>query len=178
MINLASAGLVAAPESRRWVLRGHAVAMAAAGAAFGSPLPTRAGEVAQAASSIADTARAALWLGPDEVWFITPVEDGAALEGALRTALAAVPHALVDISHRQVGLLLQGTDPAWLLNAVCPLDLSLAAFPVNCCTRTLFNKAEIVLWRTGPAAFRLETGRSFSGYVVGLLAEIAREQAA
>jgi sarcosine oxidase subunit gamma len=85
------------------------------------------------------------------------------------------PHSLVDISHRQIALEMSGPHAAWLLEAQCPLPLDLAAFPVGMCTRTIFAKAEIVLWRTAPETFRVEVWRSFSRYVVDLLTEIARE---
>jgi sarcosine oxidase subunit gamma len=49
------------------------------------------------------------------------------------------------------------------------LDLGLSAFPIGMCTRTLFGKAEIVLWRTGEAQFHIEVWRSFAGYVWGVL---------
>jgi heterotetrameric sarcosine oxidase gamma subunit len=39
----------------------------------------------------------------------------------------------------------------------------------------VFAKAGIVLWRTGEDTFHLEVGRSFAGYVGGLLTEIAAE---
>jgi sarcosine oxidase subunit gamma len=84
----------------------------------------------------------------------------------------------VDISHRNVALELSGTHAAWLLNSLCPLELTLEAFPVDTVTRTLFSKAEIVLWRTGEHSFQIVLGRSFRGYVAGLLAEVSRELAA
>jgi sarcosine oxidase subunit gamma len=43
------------------------------------------------------------------------------------------------------------------------------------CTRTLFAKAEIVLWRTRPDMFRIEVWRSFAPYVQGLLEEARLE---
>lgn len=167
----AQASLAEAPECRRWVFRGDAAAMSAAGAAFGAALPSTAGGVVR----VAGTARVALWLGPDEIWLLTDTADGEAFAAALRSALAGMDHSLVDISHRQAALELSGTHAAWLLNAGCPLDLELAAFPVDRVTRTVFVKAEIVLWRTGESSFRLEFGRSFRGYVAGLLAEVTRE---
>lgn len=167
----AQALLVDAPECRRWVFRGDAAAMAAASGAFGASLPTKAGGVTRVGGSL----RVALWLGPDEVWLLTDTADGETLAGALRAALAGIDHSLVDISHRQAALELSGTHAAWLLNAGCALDLALAAFPVDTVARTVFVKAEIVLWRTGEASFRLEFGRSFRGYVAGLLAEVTRE---
>jgi sarcosine oxidase subunit gamma len=50
-----------------------------------------------------------------------------------------------------------------------------AAFPVGMCTRTVFAKAEIVLWRTSVDIFRLEVWRSFTDYVARYLAQVARE---
>jgi sarcosine oxidase subunit gamma len=43
------------------------------------------------------------------------------------------------------------------------------------CTRTVFSKADILLWRTAEEAFHIEVWRSFAGYVTGLLREIAVE---
>jgi sarcosine oxidase subunit gamma len=43
------------------------------------------------------------------------------------------------------------------------------------CTRTVFEKAEIVLWRTETFVFRIEVWRSFVPYVHALLTEAARE---
>jgi sarcosine oxidase subunit gamma len=74
-----------------------------------------------------------------------------------------------------VGLELSGPHAEWLLAAQCPLPLDASAFPVGMCTRTVFSKAEIVLWRTAPDTFHIEVWRSFSRYVVDLLTEIARE---
>jgi sarcosine oxidase, subunit gamma len=37
------------------------------------------------------------------------------------------------------------------------------------CTRTMYDKAEIVLWRRAPDRFHLEVWRSFARYVEGLL---------
>jgi sarcosine oxidase subunit gamma len=43
------------------------------------------------------------------------------------------------------------------------------------CTRTVFEKSEIVLWRNSSETFRVEVARSFAPYVTGLLAQAARE---
>lgn len=94
---------------------------------------------------------------------------------ALERALVDIPHALVDISHRQFALEVSGAHAATILSGACPLDLDLAEFPVGMCTRTVLAKADIVLWRTQEHAFHLEVWRSFSGYVTGLLHEIALE---
>ena len=39
------------------------------------------------------------------------------------------------------------------------------------CTRTIFGKAEIILWRTADDAFRIEIARSLAPYMVEFLRE-------
>ena len=158
-----------APPAARFILRGGDAVMAAAGAAFG-PVPS-----AVACRAVSAGARSALWLGPDEQLLLAPETQAVALAVGLAGALAHLPHSLVEVSHRQVGILLGGPDAARLLNGACPLDLSRREFPPGMCTRTVFGKAEVTLWRIATESFRLEIGRSFAGYVSELLAEIGRE---
>ena len=80
----------------------------------------------------------------------------------------------MDVSHRQVALVVQGAAAATLLASGCPLNLEAAAFPVGMCTRTMLAKAEVVLWRRGACEFRIEVWRSFAPYVSQYLAEAAR----
>lgn len=168
----ARAWLAPEPAAARFSLRGGPDAVAAASSAFGVALPTTACRAATAGN------RSALWLGPDEHLLIAPEAEHAAIAAALASGLATTPHSLVDVSHRQIAFTAQGPHAAWLLNSGCPLDLDLSAFPVGMCTRTLFTKAEVLLWRTGAESFRVEVWRSFADYVVGLLDEAARELSA
>jgi len=156
------------PPARRFVLRGDSAARAAAERALGVPVP------ALACRAGSDGTRAALWLGPDE-WLLIAADQDAAAERALLPALEGLAHSLVDVSHRQIGLTVSGAQAATLLNAGCPLDLQLSAFPVGMCTRTMLSKAEVVLWRTGAEQFRLEVWRSFAAYVSEYLAAAARD---
>jgi len=162
-----TAWLTVVPPATRFAFYGDATARAAVGSVWGvefSDEPCRAH---------ANATRATLWLGPDEYLLldVVPGATAAALEGAL----AGIPHAVVDISHRQFGLTLSGPHAADILNGACPLDLDLAAFPIGMCTRTVFAKADIVLWRTDVESFHVEVWRSFAGYVTGVLTEIASE---
>lgn len=125
--------------------------------------------------AVRSDARSALWLGPDERLLIGPDGAGEELAGLLQRALAELPHSLVEISHAQTAFEVTGAGAAAALNTGCPLDLDPASFPVDMCTRTVFAKAQIVLWRTGPETFRVETGRSFAPYVTKILALAARE---
>jgi sarcosine oxidase subunit gamma len=153
----------------RFSLRGNAAAQQLAGQALGLTLPVEACRAHSAGE------RAALWLGPDEHLVIAPLAEGEALRAQLAAALAATPHSLVDVSHRQIGLELYGPHASWLLNAGCPLDLGLAAFPIGMCTRSVFMKTELLLWRKDADVFHVEIWRSFTDYFTGLLSEVARE---
>lgn len=152
------------PAASRLVLRGPSEVLAAAADALGLPrneTPCRA---------VRRDVRAALWLGPDERLLIGPADAAVEMSGQLQRALAGMPHSLVEISHAQTALELSGPGALTALNTGCPLDLDPASFPVDMCTRTVFAKAQIVLWRTGPETFRVETARSFAPYVTKILA--------
>jgi sarcosine oxidase subunit gamma len=163
------------PSASRWVLHGDARARALAAPAWG------VGFSETACRAVLLGTRATLWLGPNEYLLLdlTPGENTDAsqsdLAGALERALGDAPHTLVDISHRQFALEVSGPHACDILSGACPLDLDLSEFPVGMCTRTVFAKADIVLWRTETDAFHMEVWRSFAGYVTGLLAEIAKE---
>ncbi len=163
-----SPGVRPLPPAARHILRGGSRIRAAAESALGVPVPATACRAATVGE------RAALWLGPDE-WLLISAEATADETAAgLRTALAGLPHSLVDVSHRQVALEVSGRDAPLLLAAGCPLDLDASAFPVRMCTRTMLAKTEIVLWRTGPEVFRIEVWRSFAPYVCAFLSQAAR----
>jgi sarcosine oxidase subunit gamma len=110
----------------------------------------------------------AFCLGPDEFLLLLPEGESPAIN-------IAEPYSLVDISHRQTAILLHGPHAAAMLNAGCPLDLDEPAFPIGMATRTMFMKADIVLWRTGTESFHIEVWRSFAPYVWSLLEVIGQE---
>jgi sarcosine oxidase subunit gamma len=103
---------------------------------------------------------AMLWLGPEE-WLL--LDEPGVPQG---------PASLVDVSDRYRGLVLHGAGAAEALNEGCPLDLADAAFPPSSCTRTLFGKAEIILWRPAANEWRILVGRSFAPYLLALLREV------
>ncbi|MCO5159341.1 MAG: sarcosine oxidase subunit gamma [Aquamicrobium sp.] len=153
-----------AGPAQRLSLRAPRDSVAALSRALGLDLPERP------MASAAEGGRAALWLGPDE-WLV--IDEG---RDAL-PVLAGVKafHSAVDVSHRNLGILVAGRGAEATLAAGCPRDLSQAAFPVGSCARTVLGKAEIVVWRTGAEAYRVECWRSFSDYVFTFLAEAARD---
>jgi sarcosine oxidase, subunit gamma len=146
----AAARLTPAPNAARASLRALPDAVSALSSALGVDL---------------------LWLGPDEWLLIGP-------EGTDFVALAAssgVFHSAVDISHRNIGIIVSGPGARAAVNSACPHDLTEASFPVGACTRTVFGKMEIVLYRESEDTYRVECWRSFADYCFGMLAEGAHD---
>ena len=153
---------ITAPATRI-SLRAPAASVAALSKALGLTLPKAP------KTSAAKSGRAALWLGPDE-WLV--IDDAGGNPLADCSGVKAL-HSAVDISHRNVAIEVTGPAAAAALNAGCPQDLSLAAFPVGACSRTILGKIEIVLYRTAENAFRVECWRSFSDYALAFLSQAA-----
>ncbi|MBS9722455.1 sarcosine oxidase subunit gamma [Tianweitania sp. BSSL-BM11] len=154
-----------AKPARRVSLRAEPDGLAPLSKALGLDLPTK-----PKTSALAD-GRSALWLGPDEWLVIDESEDAEPLKDL---AEVTVLHSAVDISHRNVAIIVSGSKAADVINAGCPQDLGLQAFPVGACSRTVLGKIEIVLLRTAPDTFRVECWRSFADYAFSYLSDAAR----
>ncbi|MGH8201771.1 MAG: sarcosine oxidase subunit gamma [Steroidobacteraceae bacterium] len=157
------------PAASRFVLRGGPHVLLAALGALSLPRSD------SSCRAVRNDARAALWLGPDERLLLGPADAAQEMDALLQRALAGMPHSLVETSHAQTAFEVSGARAACVLNTGCPLDLDPTSFPVDMCTRTVFAKAQVVLWRTSPETFRVEAARSFAPYVTRLLAQAARE---
>jgi sarcosine oxidase, subunit gamma len=158
------------PPAARFVLRASDGAAARLSDAFGT-LP------AALNSAATEGSRAGLKIGPDEWLLLAPGTEAAPLLAALEAALGQEPHSLVDVSHRQTGILVSGPGAALVLAGANPLDLDLVAFPVGMATRTILDKAEIVLWRQAEDRFHVEVWRSFAPYAWQLLEVLRAENA-
>jgi sarcosine oxidase, subunit gamma len=167
------ARLLAAPPLARFVFQGSEAVAAHAGAPFGLPFPTAINSGVSVGGRGQPGARVALKLGPEEFWLIVPEAEGAAVAETLRQALSGEAYALVDVSHRQLGFVLEGPAAETLLASGCPLDLDERSFPAGMATRTLFHKTEVMLWRMGASVFRVEIMRSFASYFEAMLREAA-----
>jgi sarcosine oxidase, subunit gamma len=161
--------MIPARDAARFTFRARGLVIDTASQAFGVDLPRRA------FCTAATDARAALWMGPDEWLLIGPQSDKVLIEEQLTRALAGTAYSLVDVSHRDVAVELSGDRAAAVLNSGCPLDLHPSVFAVGMCTRTLMAKAQIVLWRTEPLLFHVQTLRSFADYIWQLLEQAARD---
>lgn len=159
--------LTPADPARRQALRAPEASVAALSKALGVKLPVT--PKSSASNKAGD--RSALWLGPDE-WLVI---DTAGNDPVAACAGVKALHSAVDVSHRNTAILVEGRGAEATLNSGCPQDLSLAVFPVGACSRTILGKIEVVIWRTGADAFRVECWRSFSAYAFDLLEEGARD---
>jgi sarcosine oxidase subunit gamma len=157
--------LTPAPSGTRLVIRARGEAQAEAKKLLGFALPTK-----PKTSAIKGDVHC-LWIGPDE--FLVIDVDGSPLPAKFEKAgngkLAAI-----DVSHRNTAIIVSGPNAVDALNSGCPQDLSLEAFPVGAASRTILGKAEMILYRTGEAEFRVECWRSFSDYVSKYLVDAVK----
>jgi len=109
-----------------------------------------------------------LCLGPDE-WLIISAPDSALTIMRKCYSYTASPFSLVDISHRNIAFRISGEGAAQFINMGCALDLGLSAFPEGKCARTIFERAEVILYREAETAFQVELWRSFAPYFLSLL---------
>lgn len=139
-------------------------------AALGLTLPTRIGRRARAG------ALETLCLGPDE-WMLHAPE---AIADGLRSACAEVyetrPHSLVDVSGREVTLVIEGARAEDLLTLGMPRDPD--SIGVGEGRRTLVDGVTVILWRDAADRFRLDVWHSFAPHLLYLLEIGSRELAA
>ena len=153
------------PSHTQFLFRGAKHACEAASVPLGFPLPVTPCRAA------VNGKRAALWLGPDEWLLVAPADQAVPLQAAFVAALEGQPYSLVDVSHRNTAMMLQGKDATLVLNAGCPLDFNQSAFPVGMCTRTILGKATVIIWRLEAQTFHVNTWRSFAPYVWDFMIE-------
>lgn len=173
-ISVSGAVLQDATDWCRWSVRTRAADRLAWESTYGLALP------AERLHSVASATSASLWLGPDEWLVLIRPQNAVAFRDRCTwiDPAAAPASSIVEISRRNVGIALVGPSVPWILNSGCPLDLSNDAFPIGACTRTLFGKAEVVLWRREETVWHLECWRSFAPYVWSYLAHAAADSAA
>lgn len=150
------------PPAARFSLRLREENAAAAGAALGLALPGRVGAMSRGG------ARRALCLGPDEWLLDGPEGDRPALPEDL-------PHALVEISDREIAFRIEGPRAMELLSIGIARDLARIAPGTG--RRTAFDSAQAILVREAEEAFTLTVWRSFAPHVRELL-EIGQRELA
>lgn len=156
-----------AEDCARFSLRIAAEHAGKAAKAFGCDLPAKIGEIATSGGKLA------LCLSPDEWLLLTPSQQGDDIVSRFAALYDATPHSLVDIGHRETGIEVEGPAAITALSAACALDLTEMADGTG--TRTIFDKAQVVLIRTSGQSFRIEVWCSFASHVWGLLEAASHE---
>ena len=157
------------PEQGRLSLRARGD-LRALSAALGLPLPDIIGRRARNAET--EVVR----LGPDEWTILSSPAQVAKLIAACAAIYEDHPHSLVDISGREVTLLIEGPAAAELLTLGCPRDIE--TIPVGESRRTVFDGATVVLWRDAIDCFRMDIWNSFAPHLGHLLETGCKELAA
>lgn len=138
----------------RFSLRLSSANIEAASRALGVALPDKVGGIASGGNL------RALCLGPDE-WLLESEHAG-------RPALpVGLPHALVDISDREIVFRIEGSRAIELLSIGIARDLRRLGVGQGC--RTVFDSAQAILVRESAAVFTLSVWRSFASHVAELL---------
>ena len=138
--------------------------------ASGWNLPSKIG------GSIVTRNYSAFCLGPDEWQLQTDIGKARATRKKLEKLAKTFTYSYADISQRNVTFKLTGPMSAALINIGCPLDLLLGTFPINKCTRTVFEDAEIMVYRGADDGFSVQTWRSFGPYLVSFFKQYLEDQ--
>lgn len=155
------------PEAARFNLRIGPADLAKASEAFGVTLPNGIGQRA------ANGTRSALCVGPDEWVLLADDEERQAIETGFAAVYSNAPHSLTDISDRELAIQITGDRAAELLSVACPRNIG--AIEPGTGVRTIFDNAQIVLYRDADDSFRIEVWRSFFPHVWELLNTANRE---
>lgn len=138
--------------------------------ALGVALPTKIGTRAQAGEL------QVICLGPDEWTLHAPLDAAAGIHTACAAVYETLPHALVEITAREVSLIIEGPRADELLTIGCPRDID--GIAVGEGRRTIFDGTTVVLWRDGAKLFRMDVWNSFAAHLLHLLEIGVKELAA
>ncbi|WP_182084142.1 sarcosine oxidase subunit gamma family protein [Aureimonas sp. ME7] len=154
-------------DCARFNLRVDPASLAAVAAVWGAELPARIGDFAGSPE------RLAACIGPDEWFLIAPGSERDRIEAGFAALYETTIHSLVDISHREVGILVEGAEAAAALQSA--IAFPVGEMPVGGARRTLIDRVQIILIREAEDRFRIEVWPSFADHVWHLLAGICRE---
>lgn len=154
-------------EAARFSLRIDQQHLDDASKAFGVQLPRNIGDF------ISENDKMALCIGPDEWHLIAPENDVENIENSFAKLYEKSIHSLVDISHREVSIVISGHEAAYLLQAIIAFDID--KMPIQSCRRTIMDKSQIILLRQDVDLFRIEIWNSYVSHIWHLLEIIGKE---
>jgi sarcosine oxidase, subunit gamma len=163
----APATLRPAENAARFNLRIDPANLSAVSAILCTALPATVGGL------VSSDGRLAACIGPDEWFLIAPLDQRDEIEAAFAGLYATTIHSLVDIGHREVGIVVEGPAAADVLQSCIAFEVG--AMVVGEARRTIIDRVQIILLREAGDRFRVEVWHSFSDHVWHLLATICRE---
>lgn len=149
------------PFSGKFSLRCRKDAVRDLSQALELDLPTKIGAMMVSGS------RRAICLGPDEWLIHCPASERSEVALASAALYESIPHSLVDVSYREIGLSISGREAAELIGMSCPRDLDSIA--VGTARRTIFDSAQVILVHPSVETFEMYVWRSFLPHVRKLL---------
>ncbi|MBT3593839.1 MAG: hypothetical protein HN519_07760 [Hellea sp.] len=155
-------------EQLRFSIRMHQSTLKKASNVFGFNFPKNIGGVEKIDKTLC------MCLGPDEWIVISEPELKTQFDDIFARLSGYLTISITDISNRNIGFILRGSEVQKYINSGCPLDLDLKSFPVGKSSRTVFESVSILLFRDSETSFRLECWRSFSSYLTNFFERIAK----
>ena len=120
------------------------------------------------------TARAIMWLGPDEWLVLAETAEGSALAAELGAVLAGRHVSVVDVSASRTIVELSGEGAREVLARGCSLDLHPRVFATDHCAQTLLANVQIILEQIDAApTYRVYVRPSFARYLADWLLNAA-----
>jgi len=162
-------------ETARFSLRIDPAAIKQAGEVFGLALPEKMGELALSAQAEGQDRRAVM-IGPDEWYLTAPQSAHDQIIADFAKLYEAQLHSLVDVSNREISIVVEGARAAWILQAVMAFDVENMPSPSG--RRTLIERVQTILLREREDHFRIEVWASFAEHVWNLLETLFNESKA
>jgi len=159
-------------ETARFSLRINPSSQKKAGEIFGLSLPEKIGNLTLPSESEKQD-HLALMVGPDEWYLTTPPSAHDQIIADFTKLYESEIHSLVDISNREISIVIEGKKAAYLLQAVMAFDVENMPYPSG--RRTLFERVQVILLREREDYFRIEVWASFAEHVWYLLENIFNE---
>jgi len=153
-------------ETARFSLRIDPAALGAASDVFGLALPDKLGGFVSSLEG-EGASKAAVMIGPDEWYLTAPQSAHDQIIADFAKLYETQLHSLVDISNREISIVVEGARAAWLLQAVMAFDVEKMSYPSG--RRTLFERVQIILLREREDRFSIEVWASFAEHVWNLL---------
>ena len=146
--------------------------------AASGPFPASGIAIPEAGSASWDGARGILWMSPDELFLVLPLEDRDAALALLAEQLAGIHHMAVDVSDARAALAVEGAGLRDVLAKLTPADMAPGAFAPGHVRRTRLAQIAAALWMQDDTRVEILCFRSVTKYAHNLLLNAAESGAA